>query len=117
MEHFEAGGDNFLGFMMKAYDFNFVAALDNSALNAAGRNGTTALDAENIFLAYDENDWHDSKGNPIHNWKMKLRQVWCTPQSRKKEDPEVVAMRNLITPEPEEMTEDVQQLESMGFKL
>ena len=75
------------------------------------------LDAENIFLAYDENDWHDSKGNPIHNWKMKLRQVWCTPQSRKKEDPEAVAMRNLITPAPEETGADIQRLENMGFKL
>jgi len=35
------------------------------------------IDPENIFKAYELNNWKDSQGSQIKNWKMKVRQVWC----------------------------------------
>ena len=37
---------------------------------------------ESIYYGYSENDWHDSHGNQIKNWKMKIRQVWDKPENK-----------------------------------
>ena len=35
------------------------------------------LDPENIYYYYADNNWCDSKGNKVKNWKSKVRAVWC----------------------------------------
>lgn len=42
------------------------------------------IDARNIYLSYAENDWHDSNGKKILNWKMKIRQVWFKSCNKRK---------------------------------
>lgn len=35
------------------------------------------IDIDNVFQGYAVNNWYDSQGTQIKNWKQKLRQVWC----------------------------------------
>lgn len=37
---------------------------------------------ESIYYGYSENNWRDSHGNQIKNWKMKIRQVWDKPENK-----------------------------------
>lgn len=37
--------------------------------------------AEKAFEGYSEANWHDSKGNPVLNWKQKMINVWFTPEN------------------------------------
>jgi len=39
-------------------------------------NGYTSLSAEKAYKYYDTGKWHDSKGNKVKNWKMKMQSVW-----------------------------------------
>lgn len=34
------------------------------------------------MAGYIDNDMHDSQGNPILNWKLKLNQVWFKPENK-----------------------------------
>ncbi|MEE9351689.1 MAG: hypothetical protein V3U78_05470 [Thiotrichaceae bacterium] len=38
--------------------------------------------AERAFTGYDENDWHDTKGNPVKNWKSKMNNVWFDEKNK-----------------------------------
>lgn len=38
--------------------------------------GYTEESARKAFDFYDVADWHDSKGNPVKNWKQKMINVW-----------------------------------------
>ncbi len=40
--------------------------------------------AERAFKGYSENDWKDSKDNPVLNWKSKLQNVWFNDSNRDK---------------------------------
>ena len=45
------------------------------------------VDAKLIYDYYNDLDWHDSKGNPVKNWKNKIRTVWFKPESKKQHRP------------------------------
>jgi len=45
-------------------------------------NGFPSDLARRAFLGYEEADWHDSKGNPIKNWRQKCQHVWFKPESQ-----------------------------------
>jgi hypothetical protein len=53
-------------------------------------NGYTTESAKKAFNYYNEsltpnsNQWKDGKGNPIKNWKMKMRGVWFTEENKPK---------------------------------
>ena len=40
--------------------------------------GYPDFDAERFVEYYATAEWHDSKGNPVRNWKQKLLSVWLT---------------------------------------
>lgn len=44
--------------------------------------------AERAFKGYSENDWKDSKGNKVLNWKSKLQNVWFDDKNKDKQIPE-----------------------------
>lgn len=39
--------------------------------------------AKNVFHGYNDNNWHDSHGTKIQNWKSKVRFVWFKPENKK----------------------------------
>ncbi len=43
--------------------------------------------AERSFKAYSENNWHDSHGNPVKNWKSKLQNNWFRDQNKDSNQP------------------------------
>jgi hypothetical protein len=42
----------------------------------AGEKGHPGFDAQRFIEYYAAADWHDSKGNPVRNWKQKLLAIW-----------------------------------------
>ena len=52
-EHLDAGDDRLAG-LAHADDFDFIADLDDAALDAAGDDGAAALDAEDVFDGHQE---------------------------------------------------------------
>ena len=44
--------------------------------------------AERAFKGYSENDWKDSKGNKVLNWKSKLQNVWFDEKNKDKQNSE-----------------------------
>ena len=56
---------------------------------------------ESIYYGYSENDWRDSHGNQIKNWKMKIRQVWDKPENKDPDadvpkGPKIADMNNFV---------------------
>lgn len=49
----------------------------------AASRGYPDFDAERFVEYYAVNDWHDSKGNRVCNWKQKLLAVWLKDGDRK----------------------------------
>jgi hypothetical protein len=45
-------------------------------------NGYTKDSAIRAFDYYSNRNWIDSKGNPVLNWKNKVRQVWFKPENK-----------------------------------
>jgi len=43
-------------------------------------NGYKAEIGEDKWHYYNDADWFDSKGNPVLNWKQKMRSVWFKPE-------------------------------------
>ena len=41
------------------------------------------LDAKVIYDHYNDNDWHNSKGKKVINWKSTIRKVWFKPENKK----------------------------------
>src|SRR5207249_10334156 len=52
-EHFDAGDDGLLG-VAESYDFDFLADLDDAALDTTGHNRTAARDREHVFDRHQE---------------------------------------------------------------
>ena len=46
--------------------------------------------AERSFKGYAENNWHDSHGNAVKNWKSKLQMVWFNDRNKDQHQPEEV---------------------------
>jgi hypothetical protein len=42
----------------------------------AAERGFLDFDGQRFVDYYASADWHDSKGNPVRNWKQKLLAVW-----------------------------------------
>lgn len=42
--------------------------------------GYNAIGAKKAFDYYESNDWHDSKNNPVKNWKQKMIANWQTSE-------------------------------------
>lgn len=47
-------------------------------------NGYT--NADKAWNYYNDGDWKDSKGNPVINWKQKMRMVWFKDENKPKMD-------------------------------
>jgi hypothetical protein len=47
-------------------------------------NGYT--NADKAWNYYNDGDWKDSKGNPVVNWKQKMRMVWFKDENKPKID-------------------------------
>ena len=46
-------------------------------------NGYTKEHAEKAFHYYADNEWKDSRGNDVTNWRQKVRGVWFKDEGRK----------------------------------
>jgi len=42
--------------------------------------------ADKAWNYYNDGDWKDSKGNPVVNWKQKMRMVWFKDENKPKMD-------------------------------
>jgi hypothetical protein len=40
------------------------------------QNGYTRESGAKAWEYYNSGNWHDSKGNPVKNWKQKMQGVW-----------------------------------------
>lgn len=40
------------------------------------------VDANKIWHYYNDNNWHDAKGNPVKNWKTKILNNWCKEENK-----------------------------------
>jgi hypothetical protein len=47
----------------------------------ATEKGRPDFDAQRFTDYYEAADWHDSKGNPVRNWKQKMLAVWLRPDN------------------------------------
>lgn len=47
-------------------------------------NGYTKNSGKKAFQYYDCADWKDSRGQPVKNWKQKMRGVWFKPENEQK---------------------------------
>ena len=45
-------------------------------------NGYREQAARNAYEYYADNDWHDKNGNPVKNWKMKIRNNWFKDEDK-----------------------------------
>ena len=54
VEHFKAGGDDFLRLMVQPDKFNFLAWFDDAAFDTTGWDGTSTFDAEDVFDRHQE---------------------------------------------------------------
>ena len=52
------------------------------------KNGYTRDAAERAYTYYTEQNWVDSKGSQVKNWKSKCIAVWFKPENRKAESSE-----------------------------
>ncbi|MFA5307570.1 MAG: DUF1376 domain-containing protein [Candidatus Babeliales bacterium] len=50
---------------------------------------------ESRWHYYNDADWFDSKGNPVLNWKQKMRSVWFKPENKKKSEPYIPPVKLL----------------------
>lgn len=50
----------------------------NEVIKYFKENGFSKDLAKRAFEHYKLADWHDSRGNPVKNWKQKMRTVWMT---------------------------------------
>lgn len=41
------------------------------------------VDAKLIYDYYNDNNWHDARGNKVMNWKNKIRNNWFKPENKK----------------------------------
>jgi hypothetical protein len=48
-------------------------------------NGYTANSAKEAYKYYDDNDWFDSRGNKVKNWKGKMRSVWFREENKRQD--------------------------------
>ena len=46
-------------------------------------NGYDTEKAKNVFHGYNDNNWKDTHGTKIQNWKSKVRFVWFKPENKK----------------------------------
>lgn len=51
-------------------------------------NGYTHDAALKAHKYYEAGAWHDSKGNPVKNWKQKMQSVWFKPENKLPKLPE-----------------------------
>ena len=49
-------------------------------------NGYEPKVGEDKWHYYNDANWFDSRGNPVLNWKQKMRSVWFRPENKKKLD-------------------------------
>ncbi len=46
--------------------------------------GFPDFDADKFIAFYSEADWHDSRGNPVRNWRQKMLSTWLRPDNGKR---------------------------------
>lgn len=51
------------------------------------------------FNFYNEAKWHDSKGNPVRNWKQKMISVWFKDENKIKDEQQDIQTKILPFPE------------------
>lgn len=45
-------------------------------------NGYTEISGERFYNTYSSNDWKDTNGRTVKNWKMKAHSVWFKPENK-----------------------------------
>ena len=60
----------------------FIPPLLQDVKDFFKRKGYTESSAITAFNHYDLADWHDTRGNPVKNWKQKMNSVWFKPENK-----------------------------------
>lgn len=64
---------------------DFSPPLINEVYDYFQKNGFPQDLAKRAFGMYDCNNWFDTKGNKIKNWKMKMQSVWFKEENKKEQ--------------------------------
>ena len=62
----------------------FIPPTEEEVLYYAESRGFPGFDAKAFIDYYEAGAWHDSKGNPVRNWKQKLLAVWLKNNGKPK---------------------------------
>ena len=76
----------------KEYSKNFTPPILEDVKKFFKENSYSEQSAIKAFYYYDEENWIDSKGNKVKNWKQKMRGVWF-----KQEDEVVIKPTSSLT--------------------
>jgi len=60
----------------------FIPPTLNEFIKYFTENDFTPEYAKHVFKYYNDADWVDSKGNPVKNWKQKVRGVWFKDENK-----------------------------------
>ncbi len=66
----------------------FIPPSLNEVVEYFDKNGYSRDAAERAYTYYTEQNWIDSKGSQVKNWKSKCIAVWFKPENRKSESSE-----------------------------
>jgi hypothetical protein len=62
---------------------DFIAPTLEQFVSFWQENGYDTEKAKNVFHGYNDNNWKDTHGTKIQNWKSKVRFVWFKPENKK----------------------------------
>ena len=83
----------------------FIPPTETEWMDFCGQLNLDPKRMKSQFYAYQENNWKDSHGNTIKNWKMKIRQVWDKPENKDPDadvpkGPKIADMSNFVRAKP-----------------
>lgn len=70
--------------LKKESEIEFTPPLVSDFISYFEENGYNDTIARKAFLHYDGNDWQDSQGTPVKNWKGKVRNNWFKDEGKLK---------------------------------
>jgi len=73
----------------------FEPPTEKDVIDYFTENGYSIEAAKKVFKYYNSANWHDSKGNPVKNWKQKMIAVWFRPENKKEYEPYIPKYKNL----------------------
>jgi hypothetical protein len=76
VQHMEDENENENRIKIKKEKQKFIAPTIQEVIAYFEANGYPSTHATHVFNYYADANWKDSKGQPVRNWKQKMRGVW-----------------------------------------